>query len=307
MLSTKLSRRRWARLKRTYQLYLMLLPVVLYFALFKYWPMYGIQIGFKDYKAAFGVSGSIWVGFSAFDRFFSSYYAIRLIRNTITLSSLSLLFCFPTPILLALMISELKWSKFKKTVQMVTYAPHFLSITVVVGMVRLLLATQTGLINNILASAGHERIAFLTDSKWFLPIYILSDVWQQTGWNSVIYIAAIAGIDYSLYEAAYLDGATIVKRIWYVTLPCIAPTVIVMLILKMGSLMNVGFEKVWLMQNDLNRESSDVISTYVYRSGLTQSDYSYSSAINLFSNVINFLILITVNMLSRKISETSLW
>ncbi len=307
MISNKLPNRRWAHIKRTYQLYLMLVPVVIYFAVFKYWPMYGIQIAFKDYKAAFGMNGSIWVGFSAFKRFFSSYYAVRLIRNTITLSALSLIFCFPTPVLLALLISELKGKWFKKTIQMATYAPHFLSITVVIGMVRLLLATQSGLVNNILASCGRERIAFLTDSKWFLPIYIISDVWQQSGWNSVIYIAAIAGIDYNLYEAAYLDGATVVKRIWYITIPSIAPTVIVMLILKMGSLMNVGFEKVWLMQNDLNRESSDVISTYVYRAGLTQSDYSYSSAVNLFSNVINFTMLVTVNKISRRISETSLW
>lgn len=300
-------KQRVAAFKQGWQLYLMLVPVLLYFIIFHYWPMYGVQIAFKDYLASLGVGGSQWVGLSHFDRFFSSFYAARLIRNTFVISVTTLVFSFPVPVILALLISELKNLHFKKTVQIVTFAPHFLSITVVVGMMNLLCATQTGLINNMLAKIGLDRVAFLTESRYFLPLYILSGIWQQSGWNSVIYIAAIAGVDYSLYEAAYLDGASIWKRILHVTIPCIAPTIIVMLILKMGSLLNVGFEKIWLMQNSLNREGSDVISTYVYRSGLTQSDYSYSAAVNLFSSVINLTLLISVNAISKKVSETSLW
>ena len=295
------------QLRRNWQLYVLLIPVIAYFIIFKYWPMYGVQISFRQFMAAKGIWGSPWVGFKNFERFFSSYYFERLIRNTLSVSIFSLLFSFPMPILLALMINELRGTRYKKTIQMVTYAPHFLSITVVVGMLNLICATQTGLINQLRVKLGYETIPFLTAPQYFLPLYIISDVWQQTGWNAVIYIAAIAGVDYSLYEAAYLDGADTLKRIWHVTLPCIAPTIVIMLILKMGSMMNVGFEKVWLMQNALNREASDVISTYTYRAGLLDADYSYSAAVGLFNSVINFVMLVTVNKISRKVSEVSLW
>ena len=285
----------------------MLVPVIAFFVLFKYWPMYGEQTAFRQFMASKGIWGSPWVGTANFDRFFRSYYFGRLIRNTLTISLTTLLFSFPAPILLALMINELQGTRYKKTIQMVTYAPHFLSLTVVVGMINLLCATQTGVINQALNRMGYASIPFLTGEKYFLPLYILSGIWQQTGWNSVIYIAAIAGVDYSLYEAAYLDGAGIMKRIWHVTLPSIAPTIVIMLILRMGSVMDVGFEKVWLMQNGLNQETSDVIATYVYRAGLVNADYSYSSAVGLFTSVINFLLLTIVNKISRTVSEVSLW
>ena len=285
----------------------MLVPVIAFFVLFKYWPMYGVQIAFRQFMASKGIWGSPWVGTANFDRFFRSYYFGRLIRNTLTISLTTLLFSFPAPILLALMINELQGTRYKKTIQMVTYAPHFLSLTVVVGMINLLCATQTGVINQALNRMGYASIPFLTGEKYFLPLYILSGIWQQTGWNSVIYIAAIAGVDYSLYEAAYLDGAGTMKRIWHVTLPSIAPTIVIMLILRMGSVMDVGFEKVWLMQNGLNQETSDVIATYVYRAGLVNADYSYSSAVGLFTSVINFLLLTIVNKISRTVSEVSLW
>ena len=300
-------KRTLSTIKRHWQLYVMLLLVVAYFGIFKYWPMYGVQIAFRQYKAKLGIWGSPWIGWKNFNRFFSSYYCGRLIRNTLKINIYSVIFSFWVPIVLALMISELRGTRFKKTLQMVTYAPHFLSVTVLVGMIQLFFATGSGMVNLARNAIGLESVAYLTEPKYFLPLYIISGIWQQSGWSSVIYIAAIAGVDYSLYEAAYLDGAGTLKRIWYVTLPCIAPTIVMLLILKLGSLMSVGFEKAYLMQNSLNIDASDIISTYVYRMGLQQADYSYSSAIDLFSSVINFVMLVSVNFVSTKLSGIGIW
>lgn len=296
-----------SRIRRDRQLYFMLVPVMAYFIIFKYWPMYGVQIAFRQFVATKGISGSQYIGLANFDRFFRSAFFWRLIRNTITINITTLVFSFPAPIILAIMINETTRHRFAKTVQMVTYAPHFLSMTVIVGMMNLLFATQSGIVNILLKKLGLEAIPFLTKANCFLPLYVASGIWQQTGWNSVIYIAAIAGIDYTLYEAAYLDGAGTLQRIWHVTLPCIKPTIVILLIMRMGSMMNVGFEKVFLMSNDLNREMADVISTYVYRIGLAGGDFSYSSAVDLFTSVINFGLLVLVNRISRKLNETSLW
>lgn len=290
-----------------WQLYVMLFLVVAYFLIFKYLPMYGVQIAFRQYKARAGIWNSPWVGLDNFKRFFNSYYCGRLIRNTVKISVYSLAFGFPVPIILALMISELRGKRFKKVLQIVTYAPHFLSITVLVGMIQLFFATGSGFVNQIRNSLGFDSIAFLTEPRYFLPMYVISGIWQEAGWGSVIYIAAIAGVDYTLYEAAYLDGAGIIKRIWHVTLPSILPTIVMLLILKMGSLLNVGFEKAYLMQNSLNLETADIISTYVYRVGLQQADYSYSTAVGLFTSIVNFVLLLLVNKISRYVTEISLW
>ncbi|GHU74401.1 sugar ABC transporter permease [Clostridia bacterium] len=295
------------RILKNWQLYLLLLPVIAYYIVFKYWPMYGVQIALRKYMAVRGVWGSPWVGLANFRRFFKSFYFSRLLLNTLKINIVTLLVGFPIPILMALMLNEQRGNRLKKTIQMVTYAPHFISVAVVVGMLQLFFATQSGIVNLLRNRMGFASVAFLTSPQSFLPMYVLSGVWQEAGWNSVIYIAAIAGIDYNLYEAAYLDGAGTLRRIWYVTLPCIAPTIIILLIMRMGSMMNVGFEKIFLMQNGLNKEVSDVISTYVYRVGLQEADYSYSSAVGLFSSVINFALLASVNVLCKRVSEVSLW
>jgi len=292
---------------KNYDLYLLILPVIAYFVIFKYWPMYGVQIAFKNYIATRGVWGSPWVGFSHFKRFFNSFYFSRLIFNTIGISLYSLVLGFPAPILLALMMNELRSDKFKKVVQTVTYAPHFLSTVVIVSMLIALLSPRSGIINQFLKLLGKEPIYFMAEPGWFKTLYVLSGIWQNTGWNSIIYMAALAGIDVEIYEAAMVDGATKFKRLIYITLPYIVPTAVTLLILNVGSIMNVGFEKVFLMQNDRNLPASDVIATYVYRSGLLGAEFSFSSAVGLFNSVINFILLIAVNKISKKLTETSLW
>jgi len=295
---------------RTYwQLYLLLIPVVAYFVLFRYLPMVGIQIAFRDFMPRLGYWGSKWVGLKHFTRFFGSYYAERMIVNTIVLSFGTLILSFPAPVLLALCLNEVRNSKAKKIMQTITYAPHFLSTVVVVGLVASLTNINYGLINVLLKQAGviEESINFMTKENWFRPLYIISSIWQETGWNAVVYMAALSSVDVSLYEAARVDGAGRLRSIWHVTLPCIAPTMITMLILNCGKVMNIGYEKVLLMQNDLNLAKSDVITTYVYQQGILKGQYSYSTAVNLFNSVINTMLVVTVNAISRRVSETSLW
>lgn len=303
----KLKTKRLAGIRKNWDLYLLLIPVILYFLIFHYWPMYGVQIAFKDYIGTKGIWGSPWVGFRHFQRFFRSYHFWPLIRNTLTLSLYYLAIGFPIPILLALMMNEVKNKTFKKTIQTITYAPHFLSTVVLVGMFTVMLSPKYGLINQMREVFGYEKIYFIGDTKWFKWIYVWSGVWQHAGWNSIIYMAALAGIDVQLYEAAIVDGASKWQRIWNVTVPGILPTAIVLLILNVGQIMSVGFEKVFLMQNDLNLPASDIISTYVYRTGLLGAQYSFSAAIGLFNSIINFILIITINQISKKISETSLW
>ncbi|MCZ1181468.1 sugar ABC transporter permease [Bacillus clausii] len=268
--------------------------------------MYGVQIAFKDFIAAEGIWGSPWVGWEHFIRFFESFYFERLIGNTIGLSLYNLVIGFPIPIILALLINEIRYKKAKGFVQTVTYAPHFLSTVVIVGMLFLLLSPN-GLVNQILGLLGISEIAFMTSPEWFKTTYVFSDVWQQMGWSSIIYLAALAGIDPQLHEAAKIDGASRLRRIWHVNLPGIRSTIIILLILQTGSIVSVGFEKVFLMQNQLNMEASDVIATHIYRTGIAGAQYSYSAAIGLFESAINFFILIFVNYTAKKTSQTSLW
>ncbi|WP_207655686.1 ABC transporter permease [Vallitalea okinawensis] len=294
-------------ISRNYDLYLLILPAILYIVIFHYWPMYGVQLAFKDYIAKLGIVGSPWVGLKHFERFFNSYYFRRLLLNTLGISIYQLIVGFPIPILLALALNEIKNSKFKKTVQTITYAPHFLSTVVLVGMVVSFLSPQNGIVNEFIKMSGGEPVYFMTKPEYFKSIYVFSGVWQQMGWNSVIYVAALSSINYELHEAAIVDGASRLRRIWHINIPGIMPTIVILLILNVGRIMGVGFEKVFLMQNDLNMEASDVISTYVYRSGILGAQYSFASAVGLFNSLINFMILITVNRISKHVSETSLW
>lgn len=294
-------------LRKHWQMYLLLAPVMVYFIVFHYVPMYGVQIAFKDFIATKGITGSPWVGMKHFERFYQSYYFWRLIKNTLGIGLYQLLVGFPVPILLALMINEIRGKWFKKTVQTVTYAPHFLSTVVMVGILVIFLSPDTGMINHLIRAFGGEPISFLTEPGWFKSLYVFSGVWQQMGWISIIYLAALSGVDPQLHEAARVDGASRLQRIWHVNLPCIMPTIVILLILNTGSILSVGFEKVFLMQNDMNLESSDVFATYVYRSGLLGAQYSFSAAVGLFSNIVNFILLVSVNFIARKAGNTSLW
>ncbi|EMF0384573.1 sugar ABC transporter permease [Enterococcus hirae] len=295
------------KLYKSRQLYVFVIPALVVVAVFSYGPMYGVIIAFKDYIPSLGIFGSPWVGFKHFQRFFDSYYFWDLIKNTLGISIYSLVVGFPLPIILALALNELKDGKFKKFTQTVTYAPNFISVVVVCGMLIAFLTPSTGIINHLLFFLGFERISFMTDPRWFKTIYVLSGVWQGTGWGSVIYLAALSGVDTQLHEAATVDGATRWQRIWYINLPTIIPTMVILLIMNVGSLMSLGYEKILLMQNALNMDSSNVIATFVYKQGLLDAQYSYASAVGLFNAAINAFLLITVNKISRKVSETSLW
>lgn len=293
-------------LLRNWQLYVFLLPALTYFFIFHYIPMYGVQIAFKDYFANLGIFGSPWVGFEHFERFFNSYYFWRLLKNTIILNAYGLLL-FPLPIIFALSLNELKNGAFKKWTQTLTYAPHFISVVVVVGMLIAFLDPVTGLANHAIRWLGFESIPFLTSPDWFRHIYIWSGQWQTLGWSTIIYLAALAGINPELHEAAKVDGATRLQRILRINLPGIMPTIVVLFILNMGNFMQIGFEKVLLMQNTLNSETSDIIQTFVYETGLLEGRYSFAAAIGLFESAINIVLLITVNQIARKVSENSLW
>jgi putative aldouronate transport system permease protein len=291
----------------SWELYVFLLPAFLYFLIFHYVPLYGLLIAFKDFNPALGVWDSPWVGFMWFEDFFSSYYFWDLIKNTIGISLYSLIVGFPMPIILALAFNEVKDGLFKRGLQTITYAPHFISLVVMVGMIISFLSPQTGLINHILGLFGVEPIDFMQDPGWFKTVFVFSGVWQGMGWGAIIYIAALSGVDPQLHESAKVDGASRLQRIWHINIPALLPTIIILFILDMGSLLSVGFQKILLMQNDLNMESSDVIATFVYRTGILDAQYSYSTAVGLFDAVINATILVIVNQIARKRSETSLW
>lgn len=298
---------RWKLIRKNGDLYLLIVPVLAYFILFEYFPMYGLTIAFKDFIATKGIMGSPWVGFKHFERFFESYYFWRLIKNTLGIGLYELAVGFPVPVILALMINEVRQSMFKRLVQTVTYAPHFLSTVVLVGMLFLFLSPQAGFINQLLQFFGFQPISFMTEPGWFKTLYVLSGTWQNMGWSSIIYLAALAGIDPQLHEAAKVDGASRLRRIWHINLPGITPTIVILLILNVGRLLSVGFEKVFLMQNQLNMQASDVIATHVYRAGILGAQYSYSAAVGLFNSVIVFIMLVVVNYIARKVNETSLW
>ncbi|TQS71082.1 sugar ABC transporter permease [Ornithinibacillus gellani] len=289
-----------------WQLYLFLLPVMTYFFIFHYIPMYGIQIAFKDYFANLGIFGSPWVGFEHFERFFNSYYFWRLLKNTLILNTYMLIL-FPLPIIFALSLNELRNGPFKKWSQTLTYAPHFVSVVVVVGMLVAFLDPNTGLVNHFVRLLGMKPIPFLTAPEWFRHIFVWSGQWQSLGWGTIIYLAALAGVNPELHEAAKVDGATRMQRILKINLPSIMPTIVVLFILNIGNFMQIGFEKVLLMQNNLNSETSDIIQTYVYETGILQGQYSFAAAIGLFESIINIILLVTVNQIARKVSDNSLW
>ncbi|MBE5891484.1 MAG: sugar ABC transporter permease [Lachnospiraceae bacterium] len=292
----KKSKRRW---KANWQMYLLLLiPIVITFV-YKYIPMYGIQIAFRDFKASRGITGSEWVGLYWFKRFFSSPNCWRMIRNTFLLSGYSLLWGFPIPIILSLCINQLRFPKLKRITQTVLYAPHFISTMVICGMIKIFLSPSGGLLNLILGTSTD----FLTESTAFRTIYIASGIWQDAGWGCIIYLATLATVDTSLYEAAKVDGASVWQRIIHIDIPALLPMAILNLIMSAGQLMNVGFEKVWLLQTDLNKAASDTIAVYVYEQGIEHAKYSYSTAVGLFNTVINLILLIIVNRIVKKHSD----
>ncbi len=297
----------WKRISRNWELYLLIAPAFLYFLIFHYGPMYGIQIAFKNFLPARGITDSPWVGFDHFIRFFNSYYFWDLIRNTLTISLYQLIVGFPLPILLALAFNEIRNGWFKRTVQTVTYAPHFISVVVMAGIIVTFLSPSTGIIVKMIEWMGFSSPAFLTDPAWFKTMYVLSGVWQSTGWGTIIYLAALSAVDPQLHEAAIVDGASRWRRIWSINIPTIIPTITILLILNVGSILGVGFEKILLLQNPLNMSSSDVIDTFVYRTGLLNVQYSFSTAVGLFNSIVNALLLIAVNQVARKTSEHSLW
>ena len=290
-----------------WQLYLLVLPMVLYLILFCYKPLYGILIAFKDYKIKLGVWGSPWVGFENFERLFNSYWFPIILKNTLVVSALSLFLGFPLPIILALMVNEIQSGKLRKTFQIVSYAPHFVSMVVVCGMITMFLSPSTGVINQLIVRLGGESFAFMQSETAFKWIYTISGFWQNTGWSSIIYIATLSAVDKSLHEAAEIDGANRFQRIIHINFPVLVPTMVIMLIMRVGQVMSVGFEKVFLLQTDTNLLGSEVISTYVYKQGLQGAQFSFSTAVGLFNSIVNTILLVSVNTISNKISGSGLW
>ena len=286
--------------------YILMIPIVVYLILFCYKPMYGLIIAFKNYKPALGFAGSKWVGLKYFKKFFGDYYFFRILRNTFLISLYSILWSFPAPILLALMLNELHNERFKHTVQTVTYIPHFISMVVICSIIRQFCLSD-GVFNDIIAFFGGQRTALLQKPGYFRTIYVASGIWQEIGWSSIIYLAALTGIDPQLYEAAEIDGANRLRQTWHITLPGIMPTIIMLLILRMGSILGVGYEKILLLYNETIYETADVISTYVYRKGLIEANFSYSTAVGLFNSVINVIFLVVTNLISKKVTDIGLF
>ncbi|MFC0470166.1 ABC transporter permease [Halalkalibacter kiskunsagensis] len=301
----------WQKAKKSFnrhwQFYLLIIPPVLYFLIFKYIPMVNSVIAFKDYSVVQGIWGSEWVGLKHFELFFNNPQFWDLIRNTFVLSVYSLALGFPIPIILALALNEIRNGIFKKTIQLVTYAPYFISTVIIVSMLTLMLSPRLGVVNKMLGFFGLESIDFLGIPSMFRDIYVLSDVWQLAGYSAIIYLAALSGVDPSHYEAAKVDGATRLQRIIYIDLPSIMPVATIILILSVGNIMAIGFEKVFLLQNPLNLATSEVIATYVYKVGLLNANFSFATAVGLFNSVINLVLLVGVNALARKTSNSSLW
>ena len=296
-------------MSKYWQMYLLLIPVIVYYIVFKYMPMVGAQIAFKNFSFRKGIWGSAWVGMAHFERFFSSSQAISIIWNTLYLGFLTIIFCFPMPIILALIVNEIRSERLKNSLKTVTYAPHFVSTIVVVGMMMSMCSPSTGIINIVAVKMGlfEDALYLMGSAKYFRTMYIISQIWKDTGWNAIIFISALSAVDTTLYEAAEVDGANRWQQLINITLPSILPTIIVMLILETGKVLNIGFEKVYAMQNDLNLSVSEVISTFTYKQGLENLEYDYATAIGLFNSVVSFTMLMLVNGISKKFSETSLF
>lgn len=289
------------------ELFLLLLPVIAYFVVFHYVPMYGVLIAFEDFLPRSGILGSEWVGLQNFQKMFSGLYFWPVFRNTLIISFLKLIVGFPMPIILALLLNEVSCGWFKKSVQTITYLPHFIGWVVLAGIVQQVLSPSTGVLNYVITALGGEPIFFMGSTKWFRPVVVLSSIWRNCGWDSIIYLAATSGIDPTMYEAANLDGATRFQKIWYVTLPGLIPTITIMLIFALGGVMNDDFDQLYNMLNAKVLSVGDVISTYTYRVGLQQMNYSYATAVGLFKNVIALLLVSLSNLFSKKISGSSLW
>ena len=287
--------------------YLFILPALIDVFVFRYIPIYGVQIAFRNFKIKKGILGSEWVGLKYFIQFFKSPNFIQLLRNTLLLSLYNLVFGFPVPILLAFMINEIRQPAVKKVTQMLTYMPHFISTVAIVGLINLMLDRQSGIINLAIQCLLGEPINFLAKSSTFRTIYVASGIWQEAGWGTIIYLSALSTVDSESLEAARIDGASRLQKIIYIDVPTILPTIVILLILRAGQMLNIGFEKVFLLQNDLNRDVSEVISTYTYRLGILNGQFSYTTAIGLFNNVVNAVILVSVNQISRLVGDTSLW
>ncbi len=287
-------------------IYLMLLPVLLYYAVFCYAPMGGIVIAFQNFKPALGIAGSKWVGLKHFVTFLTGPYAWRVIRNTLLLNVLQIVFAFPVPIILALMINEVHHKKYKKVVQTISYMPHFISLIVMCGLL-ITFCRSDGLFNDILVMLGFERTNLLAQPALFRPLYVMSGIWQEAGWGSIIYLATLSGIDPGLYEAATIDGASRFQKMRYISVPGLVPIIIVQLIMRIGNILTMGFEKVFLLYNPLTYDVADIISTFIYRQGLELSNYSFGTAVGIFNSVVNLVVLVTANTISRRVTEESLW
>ncbi|GAA4860229.1 polygalacturonan/rhamnogalacturonan ABC transporter permease [Paenibacillus vulneris] len=295
------------RLVRNRWLYFMVVPGLLYFLIFKYWPMYGIFIAFKDYQPFLGFWDSPFVGLKHFERFFSDSNFLVLFRNTLILATYNILFFFPLPIVIALMLNELRLEFVKRTVQTLVYIPHFMSWVVVVGIAYIFLTTEGGIVNDLLARYGGDKINFLVSNEWFRTIITAEVIWKETGWGTIIFLAALAGVDPQLYEAARMDGANRLRQLWHITLPAIRSTIVILLILRLGSFLDTGFEQIFLMLNAMNREVGEVFDTYVYSVGISQGQYSFSTAVGLFKSVIGFILVVVSNYLAKKFGEEGIY
>lgn len=301
------ARQLWKNIRRDKALLLIVLPVVIHYLIFVYYPMYGNIIAFKDYSPVLGINGSEWVGFEYFLQFFRSPYFWRVLRNTLLISCYSILWGFPIPIIFALMTNDLRNGIFKRVVQAVSYIPYFISTVIICGMLVNFLSPSNGIVNTIIELFGGKPINFLMEPGWFRTVFIASGIWQGFGWSSIIYLAALTGINPELYEAATMDGASKLQQVIHVSVPCILPTIIVTFIMQIGTLMSVGYEKLILLYNPVTLDVADVISSYVYRTGLVEGNYSFGSAVGLFNSVINLLLVFLANRISKKASEVSLW
>ena len=301
------SLKKWfGRLHKNRQLYVLILPAIISVFIFHYIPIYGVQVAFKDFRASMEIWGSPWVGLKHFARFFEMPFFGMMIRNALSISLYSLA-TFPCAVIVALLLNELRNERFKKVVQMVSYAPHFVSTVVVCSMVLIFFDKNRGLANNVLALLGRERISFIETPKYFSSLYVWSGVWSSVGWNTIIYLAALSSISPEMIEAARIDGASQWKILWHINVPSILPTIVTLLILNTGSILSVGFEKIYLLQNPLNLDASRVISTYVYEVGMGSGQFSYSTAIGLFNNVVNVVCIVLVNQISRTVTHISMW
>lgn len=298
----------WTRIWKNRYLYLLLLPGIIYFILFKYYPIAWLSISFQDFKLLKGMSGSEWVGFKNFIDFFQNRDCWMIIRNTLVLNLYSIIFEFPMTIIFALLLNEVKNARLKKTIQTITYLPHFISTVVLVGMINTMLSSvPPGAVYKLINVFTGRGVSILGEEAYFRPIYVLSSIWQQTGWNAIVYLAALSAIDPTYYEAAIVDGAGRFRQLVHITIPCIMGTVVTMFIIKIGHIMTLGFEKAYLLQTSTTRQVSEIISTYVYKRGMADKDYSYATAVGLFNSVIGFIMVIMANKFSRRVSEHSLW